>query len=303
MKLQAIMDTWKSLKNNKKIQVVFYLFTIINALVIMLVAFIPFLSFESPAFIFFTALATGIFFIEYVWHIVISKNKIKYIFSFGGIIQIFAVIPFTLLQVMSFRLVKLLIGMNTFQNLHLEKEHSVVLGHQIRGAIKREKALLIKSFLVIIVLMLFSAFAVFSFENAAQPDKFKSLFDAVWWSFQTGSTVGYGDIVPITVQGRLVAMILSFIGIASFSIPTTIISTGFIQRNRNKRIIAEIKQAFESYSGGVFKGIATINGIERLATLLENGSISEEEYEQLKKQLLKEHHTNDGDVERENLDK
>ncbi|AMP20231.1 hypothetical protein AZF37_02730 [endosymbiont 'TC1' of Trimyema compressum] len=133
--------------------------------------------------------------------------------------------------------------------------------------------------------MIFSAFAVFSFEHAAQPEKFRNLFDAVWWSFQTGSTVGYGDIVPITVPGRLAAMILSILGIASFSIPTTIISTGFIQKNRMYKIVAEIENQFKGMKEHFYE-LSPVESIGRLVTLLEQKNITEEEYETLKTAII-----------------
>ena len=133
--------------------------------------------------------------------------------------------------------------------------------------------------------MVFSAFAVFSFEHAAQPDKFKNLFDAVWWSFQTGSTVGYGDSVPITVPGRIIAMMLSILGLASFSIPTTIISTGFIQKNRTQRILDEIENQFKAMKDHFYE-LSPVESIERLTRLLKNNNITEDEYEKLKTAII-----------------
>ena len=285
MKLKEIFANWKKLTFNLKLKVLFYLYTLLNAAIILVVALVPSFYFEHPIFRIFTFMTTGVFFIEYIWNITQIKHKFKYIYSFAGIIQLLSIVPIVRPEAMAFRLIKVLIGLNTVRNLNLEQQNTVTLGNQIKGAIKREKALLIKSFFILIVLMIFSAFAVFSFEHAAQPEKFKNLFDAVWWSFQTGSTVGYGDIVPITVPGRLVAMVLSILGIASFSILTTIISTGFIQKNRMQKIVAEIENQFKEMRDHFYE-LSPVESIERLTELLKNKHTTEAEYETLKKAII-----------------
>ncbi|AMP20230.1 hypothetical protein AZF37_02725 [endosymbiont 'TC1' of Trimyema compressum] len=146
MKLKEIFINWEKLTFNLKLKVIFYLYTLLNAGVILIVALMPKLYFKHPVFIIFTFMTTSVF-IEYIWNITQSKHKFKYIFSFAGIIQLLSIVPIVRPEAMAFRLIKVLIGLNTFRNLNIEEQNTVTLGNQIKGAIKKEKGLLIKSFL------------------------------------------------------------------------------------------------------------------------------------------------------------
>ena len=66
-------------------------------------------------------------------------------------------------------------------------------------------------------------------ERAAQPDKFSSIPAAMWWAVMTLTTVGYGDIYPVTYAGKVVAAITAILGTAFFALPATILAVGFIQ--------------------------------------------------------------------------
>ena len=71
---------------------------------------------------------------------------------------------------------------------------------------------------------------MYNIEHTAQPDKFETAFSGMWWAISTLTTVGYGDIYPITALGRIMAGIISFLGIGFVAVPTAIISTGFIEQ-------------------------------------------------------------------------
>lgn len=74
----------------------------------------------------------------------------------------------------------------------------------------------------------FSAILMYYIERDAQPDVFKNVGDSLWWAIVAFTTVGYGDIYPITPLGKLLSCIISLIGIAMIAIPTGIISSAFI---------------------------------------------------------------------------
>ena len=78
---------------------------------------------------------------------------------------------------------------------------------------------------------------MYSLENAVQPDVFRNAFSGFWWAVSTLLTVGYGDIYPITIPGRIFGIIITFLGVGMVAIPTGIISAGFVdQYSRIKRI-------------------------------------------------------------------
>jgi voltage-gated potassium channel len=90
--------------------------------------------------------------------------------------------------------------------------------------VRRE--LLIVGYIVLIVVLLSSAL-IFHFEKDIQPDKYGKPSDAIWWSFVTLATVGYGDLAPVTLGGRAVAVVTMVIGIGIFGVFVSLIGSAF----------------------------------------------------------------------------
>ena len=89
-----------------------------------------------------------------------------------------------------------------------------------------------------ILTILFSASAIYFLEHDAQPDVFSSITASVWWATVSLATVGYGDVIPITVWGKVFASVISLVGIGVVAIPTGIISASFVEEiytSRNKK--------------------------------------------------------------------
>ena len=78
---------------------------------------------------------------------------------------------------------------------------------------------------ITVILIYFSAVGIYYFEHEAQPDHFASIFDSLWWSIVTLTTVGYGDVYPITIGGRVFTFFILLIGLGIVAIPTGIISS------------------------------------------------------------------------------
>ena len=75
------------------------------------------------------------------------------------------------------------------------------------------------------VLLFLSAVGIYHFEHAAQPDVFRSIFDSLWWSVATLTTVGYGDIYPVTLGGKLFTFFVLMIGLGLIAVPTGIVAS------------------------------------------------------------------------------
>jgi voltage-gated potassium channel len=75
------------------------------------------------------------------------------------------------------------------------------------------------------LLIYFSSVGIYFFENEAQPEAFSSIFAAMWWSVATLTTVGYGDIYPITAGGKIFSTFIVFIGLGLVAIPTGIVAS------------------------------------------------------------------------------
>jgi voltage-gated potassium channel len=96
---------------------------------------------------------------------------------------------------------------------------------------------LLGALLVILVLLLFSATAMYFLEREAQPDKFGSIPDAAWWALATLTTVGYGDVVPVTPLGKLLGGVVMLLGVGMIALPVAIIATGFSQESGRHQFV------------------------------------------------------------------
>ena len=75
---------------------------------------------------------------------------------------------------------------------------------------------------------------IYTVEHEAQPEAFKNAFSGLWWAVATLTTVGYGDIYPVTAIGRVFGAIIALLGIGMVAIPTGIISSGLIEHMNHK---------------------------------------------------------------------
>lgn len=108
----------------------------------------------------------------------------------------------------------------------------------LRSVAFREKRTLFSAMLTMGVVMILEAGVIYSIEHYAQPQAFSSIPDAIWWTMTTLTTVGYGDVVPLTGVGKLFGMLVMFSGIVMFAIPTGILVSAFFQEIKRKDFIA-----------------------------------------------------------------
>jgi voltage-gated potassium channel len=90
---------------------------------------------------------------------------------------------------------------------------------------------------------------MYDIENEAQPEAFSNAFSALWWAVATFTTVGYGDIYPVTAMGKLLSAIIAFLGIALVAVPTGIISAGFMEQINDESSAKEDEKKFCPYCG------------------------------------------------------
>jgi len=175
-----------------------------------------------------------IFTTEYLLRIYVSDKKLSYIFSFYGIIDFIAIAPFYLsraIDLRSLRVVRLLRILRLFKLFRFND--SLLLLQKAFIIVKQE--MIIFSFIAMILLYI-SSVGIYFFENPVQPEEFSSIFACMWWAVSTMTTVGYGDIVPITVGGKIFTSFISFIGIGVVSIPTALLAsslTGLIKIDKD----------------------------------------------------------------------
>ena len=164
-----------------------------------------------------------VFTIEYLLRIFVADRKPKFIFSFFGIIDLLAILPFYLSFGVDLRSLRALRFLRLFRVLKLVR-YNRAMNHFTR-AIKSAKEEIFLFILITLILIYFAAVGIYYFENQAQPEHFSSIFDSLWWAIITLTTVGYGDVYPITVGGKIFTFLILMIGLGIVAIPTGIISS------------------------------------------------------------------------------
>lgn len=186
----------------------------------------------------FNYLASFIFTIEYGLRIAAApvqytscnhawKARLRYLFSFYGIIDFVAIIPFMVIYVYKetphVHLVVLAYVLIIFKLIRYSRSFQMI-GTVLRTV--REE--LVTAYTACGIMLGFSGILMYYIERYAQPEAFENIGDGFWWAIVAFTTVGYGDIYPITPLGRLLSSIISLIGIAMIAIPTGIISSAFM---------------------------------------------------------------------------
>ena len=168
----------------------------------------------------FELISIIIFSLEYLLRVLVTRKPLSYIFSFYGIIDILAIPPFYLNRFLDLRFLR---AFRIFRALKLIRYNKAL--NRFNVAFKIVKEELVLFFIVILILMFITSAGIYSFENEAQPEVFKSVFHSAWWSIVTLTTVGYGDVYPITLGGRIFTFFVLIIGIGIVAVPAGLVGT------------------------------------------------------------------------------
>lgn len=174
-----------------------------------------------------------IFTSEYLLRIYVADSKPKFIFSFFGIIDLLAILPFYLSFGIDLRSLRALRFLRLFRILKLVRYNKAIKHFTKAISIAKEEILLF--LFITLMLIYFSAVGIYYFENEAQPEHFSSIFDSLWWAIITLTTVGYGDVYPITLGGRIFTFFMLLIGLGIVAIPTGIISSALTKSIEKKK--------------------------------------------------------------------
>ncbi len=193
---------------------------ILSSIVALAFGTLPDLEPETHAFLgTFQSAITVIFTIEYGLRVAFASNRAKFIFSFYGIVDVVAVLPFYLALGSDFQALRAIRIVRIFS---LTRYESAITRVRKALVLARDEAVL---FLVVTLILLFlSAVGIYHFEHEAQPDQFRSVFDGLWWAVATLTTVGYGDIYPITPAGRFFTAIVVICGLGVIAVPAGLIA-------------------------------------------------------------------------------
>lgn len=201
-------------------------------IVVSLVSFsldtLPDLSSSVKNILYITELLTvSVFTVEYFLRIFIAKKKWRFICSFYGLVDLLAILPFYLATGLDLRSVRIFRLFRLLRILKLFKYNQAVNRFH-RALLIAKEELILFAFLAMIMLYL-SAVGIYYFENAVQPEQFKSIFHSLWWAVTTLTTVGYGDMYPITPGGKLFTFFVLMIGLGIVAVPTGLVASALSQ--------------------------------------------------------------------------
>ena len=168
-----------------------------------------------------------LFTIEYILRFLVSDKKTQFVFSFFGIVDLLAIVPFYLSLGLDFRSIRAIRFLRMFRIFKLARYNKVMQRFHSAFIIAREELVLF--FFTTLLLLYFAAAGIYFFENEAQPETFQSIFHSLWWAVSTLTTVGYGDIYPVTIGGKIFTFFILMLGLGVVSIPSGMIASALTQ--------------------------------------------------------------------------
>ena len=226
---------------------------LIMALILVSVGSVFALTFELPprvtrALMFIEPIAALLFTVEYVLRVWTAdllrpelppwRARLRYLCTGMAVIDLLAILPFCMAVLPWFRPVNLmsLRTLRLLRLLRLFKLNRYIDALQAVSDVFRQRFhQLMASMFFVMVLMVIASLLMYAVEHEAQPDRFCNAFSGFWWAVATLTTVGYGDIYPITVAGRLLGAVIALLGVGMVAIPTGILSSGFMEHLNNQR--------------------------------------------------------------------
>ncbi|MCA0964312.1 ion transporter [Salipiger bermudensis] len=172
----------------------------------------------------------GVFAAEYLLRLWVAPSRWRYALSFWGIVDLLSVLPGLVLlqpQTQSLRVLRL---MRVFRLLKLFRLRRA--SRRLEQALHASRDELILFTAVAVLVLFVASVGIHVFEHEAQPDKFGSIPQCMWWALATLSTVGYGDVYPITTGGRIFTGLTVLIGVGIVAIPAGIITSELLRQKR-----------------------------------------------------------------------
>ena len=258
----VVRDDGEYNRVNSIISSIIMILIVINVFVIILETF-DFPDWAMTVFYYIEFVSVIVFTVEYLlrpWTSTCKypdmnpfRARLKYARSFMAVIDILAVLPFYLpfavpVNLMVLRMLRLLrllriMKMNRYTNALTS----------IKDVLIKQAPQLVSSMSAVLMMMVLASLLVYSVEHDAQPHVFENAFSGLWWAMATLTTVGYGDITPITWLGKLLGAIIALLGIGLVAVPTGIISAGFIdsmtKANEAEKEAAKEAKHFCPYCG------------------------------------------------------
>jgi len=225
-----------------------YILIILNVIAVILETEKDIFRLAPEFFKWFEWVSVGVFSIEYILRVWTATEqpafehpvygRIRYAFTFLALIDLAAIMPayLPLLFTVDLRFLRIL---RLFRMLRVFKLGRYSKAMKLIGCVlKSKKSELSVAIFSTFLLMIIAAGMLYTVEHPAQPDKYSSIPAVMWWAVCTLTTVGYGDMVPVTILGKIFAGSIAVLGVGLFALPAGILASGFtnhLKESREKR--------------------------------------------------------------------
>lgn len=198
--------------------------TILGYLALFTISTLPELSATQLAWVLNAEhVLVGFFVVEYLLRLAVSRPPWRYVLSWYGLIDLLAILPTLVtlgVDLRAGRAVRLLAALRL---LKLVQSSRAVRRFGLAFRLVRDELTIYMG--ATLLLLYFSAVGIYVFEHEAQPEKFASIPHSLWWSVVTLTTVGYGDVVPVTTGGRVFTLFVLMLGIGVVSVPSAMLAS------------------------------------------------------------------------------
>ncbi len=209
------------------------------------------------------------------------RARLRYMRSPMAIIDLIVILPFylTFFFVLDLRFLRILRLLRIFKLTRYSAAMKTLL-----SVLKNETPALFASYVIMFTIVVLASSGIYLLEHDIQPEHFGNIPVAMWWAVVTLTTVGYGDVTPITMGGKIFGGLITLVGISMVALPTGIIASGFGSEFRRKRQTYQLKMEESFADGGLSK-----KEKEHLKSMQETLGLSAEDAKQIYKETLSIH--------------
>ncbi|MBT4568196.1 ion transporter [Rhodobacteraceae bacterium nBUS_24] len=239
---------------------------ILNILAVTLESVSDFSVNYARQFYFVESFSVVIFSVEYLMRVwasaakhdaggrILGSVRLGYIFSFSGLIDLVSILPFYLQALFPGLDLRVLRTLRLLRIFKLSNYNTAI--EDLFSAIYEERKSFFAAFYLLVIAFVLTSSLIYFAEHRAQPDKFSSIPDAMYWSLITLTTVGYGDVSPVTWIGKVISVITALMGVSVVALITGIIANAFSNQIARRKLIFE-DQIREAMEDGVVDAIET----------------------------------------------
>lgn len=201
------------------------------------------------------------------------RSRLRYVFSPMALADLAAIAPFYLSALFSVDL-RFLRILRLLRVLKLTRYSGAM--HRFGEVVRSQQSAFATAFALLLLVMIFASSVMYVVEHEAQPEAFASIPSAMWWAVCTLTTVGYGDVTPVTPMGKFVASLITLIGIGMVALPTSILASGFseVSGRHRRQLEAEVALAAED-------GVVTEAEADAITELAQRLGVASEEAEEI----------------------